>query len=461
MKTATTSDTATARTHQSRIHLLRAALVLASTALALFASNHAGAATAAGSAISNQALATYVDSASTSRSVTSNTVMTTVQQVGALTIAANGAKNVGPGQVASYPHTITNTGNGTDTFTLSASNTGGFGYPAVQFFVDANGDGIADNATPITSTDAIAPGATFKFVEVATVPAATAAGATNTITVTATSQFTPSSSATNTDTTTVSSVSTVDITSNSAGSNAPGAGPGPEATAVTTNTVNPGSTTRFTMYLNNPGNASDSFLLAASTDGSFGTTTLPSGWTVVFKDAGGSIITSASVGAGSNAVVYADVTVPGGAGTAVTDLYFRALGNTSGSSDRMHDAVNVVPAQVQTAIVITQALDSDCDGIPNGAYQQTPITTGAVPGACIRYRITTTNISSTTVTSVVVYNNVPLFSVYAAAPHPAITSAGTFTQTPADGSAGNFIVNVGTMTAGQVNVVEYGVKIVQ
>lgn len=460
MKTARALDSkASAR----KVHLVRFGVLVTATALVLFASNHVFAATAAGSAISNQAIATYVDSASASRTVQSNTVTTTVQQVGALTISANGAKNVAPGQVASYPHTITNTGNGTDTYTLSATNSGAFGYPSVQFFLDANGDGIADNATPITSTDAIAPGATYRFVAVATVPAATAAGATNTITMTATSQFTPSSTASNTDTTTVSSTSSVDITSNSAGANAPGAGPGPEASPVVTNTVNPGATTRFTMYLNNPGNATDSFTLSSSTDGTFGSVVLPSGWTVVFKDAGGSTITAASVAAGSNAVVYADVTVPGGAGTAVTDLYFRAVGTSSGTSDRIHDAVNVVPVAVQTAIVITQALDTDCDGIPNGAYQQAVITVGATPGACIRYKITTTNISQTTVTSVIVYNTLPLYSVYqgTSTAHPAITSMGTFTQTPADGGTGNFIVNIGTMTAGQVNVVEYGVKIVQ
>jgi uncharacterized repeat protein (TIGR01451 family) len=445
-----------------KTHLVRAGCLIAATALAFLASHQAHAATAAGSAISNQAVANYTDSNATARSVMSNVVMTTVQQVGALTISANGAKTVAPGQPAIYPHTITNTGNGADSFTLSATNAGGFTFPNVQFYLDANGDGIADNATPITSTDSMMVGATFRFVAVGTVPAATAAAATNTITVTATSVFSNSTSSSNTDTTTVSNTSSVDITSNTSGPSAAGAGAGPETTAVTTNTVNPGGTTRFTLYLNNPGNSSETFSLASSTDASFGVTTLPAGWTVVFKDAGGATITNTNVGAGSNVVVYADVTVPSGAGTAVTDVYFRAIGNTSGTSDRIHDAVNVVPVVVQTAIVITQVIDQNCNGFVAAPYQETIITTGAVPNACIRYKVTTTNISANTVTNVVVQNTIPTFATYQglSTPHPATTTIGTIATTPPDGGMGLFTVNVGTLTAGQSAVLEYGVKIV-
>lgn len=436
--------------------------VLCLLLLLCFIGGKAWAATAAGSVISNQAQASYLDAASTTRSISSNTVVTTVQQVGAVTMGSNGARNVAPGQVASFPHTITNTGNGNDSYALSSTNSGGFGYSGVQFFADANGDGIADNNTPITTAGPIPAGGTFGFVAVATVPAATAAGGTNSLVVTATSQFTPGASASNTDSTTVSSVSTVDITSNSAGPGAPGAGAGPEASAVTTNTVNPGGTTRFTMYLNNPGNASDTYTLSASTDPSFAALNLPSGWTVVFRDAGGNVITAANVGPGSNTAVFADVTVPGGAGTALTDLYFRAVGNTSGVSDRIHDAVNVVPAAVQTSVVITQALDAACDGTADTAYVQTPITNGANPNSCVRYKVTTTNISSTTVTAVVVTNAIPAYSLYqgTSTPQPATTTQGSFTQLPIDGGAGQFAVNVGVLTAGQAHVLEYGVKIV-
>lgn len=422
----------------------------------------AGAATAAGSVISNTAQASYLDAGSTSRTISSNTVVTTVQQVGAVTMGSNGSKSVAPGQLASYAHTITNTGNGSDTYTLSSTNSGAFGYGTVQFFADANGDGVADNNTAITTAGPIPAGGTFQFVAVATVPAGTSAGGTNSLVVTATSQFTPGATASNTDSTTVSSVSTVDITSNSSGPSAPGAGAGPETSAVTTNTVNPGGTTRFTLYLNNPGNASDSYTLSASTDASFAALNLPSGWTAVFRDAGGNAITSATVGANSNVAVFVDITVPGGAGIATTDVYFRAVGTTSGSSDRIHDAVSVAASVVHTSVVITQALDAACDGTPDISYVQTPITNGANPNACVRYKVTTTNISSTTVTAVVVTNSIPAYSIYqgASTPVPATTSQGSFTQTPTDGGTGQFAINVGVLAAGQAHVLEYGVKII-
>src|SRR5262249_20691320 len=74
--------------------------------------------TAAGTAIGNQASATYTDSSSVSRTATSNVVTTIVQQVASLTLTANGAKTASPGSPVLYPHTLVNTGNGSDSFTL-------------------------------------------------------------------------------------------------------------------------------------------------------------------------------------------------------------------------------------------------------------------------------------------------------------------------------------------------------
>src|SRR5580692_6154203 len=75
--------------------------------------------TAAGTSIGNQAAATYTDSSSVSRFATSNLVTTVVQQVASLTVTANGAKTASPGSPVFYPHTLTNTGNGSDSFTLT------------------------------------------------------------------------------------------------------------------------------------------------------------------------------------------------------------------------------------------------------------------------------------------------------------------------------------------------------
>src|ERR1700760_738601 len=117
----------------------------------LFAASAANALTAApaGAVIGNQASATYSDASAVSRTVTSNTVITTVQQVGSLTLAAPGAKTISPGGQVYYPQTIVNTGNGNDSFLLTAAQSGATTMTTVLFYADANGDGIPDSATPI------------------------------------------------------------------------------------------------------------------------------------------------------------------------------------------------------------------------------------------------------------------------------------------------------------------------
>lgn len=153
--------------------------------------------------IGNQASATYTDASNISRTATSNTVNTTVSQVAALDLTAPGAKNANQGAQVVYPHTLSNTGNGADTFNLSAAASAGFTHTGIAIYADANGDGIADNAINLTSA-AIPYGGTFTFVVVATVPASAATNSTGTITVTATSQLPgPATADSNADVTTV------------------------------------------------------------------------------------------------------------------------------------------------------------------------------------------------------------------------------------------------------------------
>lgn len=178
----------------------------------------------AGTSISNQASATYSDGSGVARTVTSNLVQTTVTQVYSLTLTANGAQNATPGSVVYYPHTLTNTGNGTDTFNLSAASGAGFTMGSIQIFAD-NGSGQPTGAA-ITSSGALASGATFRFIVQGTVPTTATAGATNVLNVTATSVGDISRTASNTDTTTVTSNAVVTLTKAiSASSGAAGSGP--------------------------------------------------------------------------------------------------------------------------------------------------------------------------------------------------------------------------------------------
>src|SRR5207248_91325 len=95
-------------------------------------------------------------------------------------------------------------------------------------------------------------------------------------------------------------------------------------------------------YVNNTSGVSDSFDLASSTVSSFASLTLPAGWTVVFTDQNGTVITNTgSINASGSKLVNADVTIPAGQAPGTTDLFFRALSPTSGASDRLHDAATI------------------------------------------------------------------------------------------------------------------------
>lgn len=178
----------------------------------------------AGTSISNQASASYSDASGVTRTVTSNVVQTTVQQVASLTLVQNGAQNATPGSLVAYPHTLTNTGNGSDSFNLTTTNTGAFSITGVQIFAD-NGSG-QPTGPAITSTGPLAANAAFKFIVVGTLPGTATAGQTNAITVTATSVFDNTKILTNTDTTTVTNNAVVTLTkAASATSGAPGSGP--------------------------------------------------------------------------------------------------------------------------------------------------------------------------------------------------------------------------------------------
>ncbi len=159
----------------------------------------------ANSVIGNQASATYVDNTGTVRPVTSNTVQTTVLQVKSFTLTQTGAKTVPANQQVCYPHTITNTGNGTDSYTLSPATTGGmFAHTGLAYFADANQDGTADSATPITAPVSINAGASFSFVVCGTTAATAAAGQAGTIVVSVSDTNTPTvNTLAQTDTTTI------------------------------------------------------------------------------------------------------------------------------------------------------------------------------------------------------------------------------------------------------------------
>ena len=206
---------------------IRFGLLLTAASLSAVASY--AAAPAAGSKIGNQASATYVNASGDTISVTSNKVETIVQQVAGLTLVTDNTETVAPGGKVFLPHTITNDGNGTDTYNLAATEaaTGTFDFTNITIFPDANFDGVADSTTPITVTPALAAGESYGFVIEATVPGGAAAGTTEDIGVLATSQFsttTPTTvTASNTDSVTVSTGPVTEIVKSMTVAQGPGA----------------------------------------------------------------------------------------------------------------------------------------------------------------------------------------------------------------------------------------------
>lgn len=188
----------------------------------------ASAAPPAGTSIGNQATATYQDAASNSYTVSSNSVNTIVQQVASLTLTANGIRVAAPGGQAVFPHILTNTGNGTDAFSLSASNLGGddFDLTGLVLYADADGNGVPDNFTPVTTTGPLAAGGAYRFVAVGSVPGTAVSGNVGQLSVNAVSVFDGGQTAANTDQVTVSTNAVLNVTKGiSAGNGASPSGP--------------------------------------------------------------------------------------------------------------------------------------------------------------------------------------------------------------------------------------------
>jgi len=205
-----------------RFNGVAAAVAVALGGLAAVPGQAFAAAPAANSTIGNTASATYTDASLVNRTATSNTVNTIVQQVSSFTLVANRTAVVAPGGQVVYSHTLTNTGNGSESFVLSSAQSGADSINLTGFaiYADADGNGVADNSTdlslPANNTVTLASNGVFKFVVVGSAPGTAVAGNTAVTTVTATtavSAFNPVADAlTNTDTATVTADAVITVT---------------------------------------------------------------------------------------------------------------------------------------------------------------------------------------------------------------------------------------------------------
>ncbi|MQR01208.1 beta strand repeat-containing protein [Glaciimonas soli] len=341
--------------------------------------------------INNTATVSYNDGSGTTITGGTNTVPFTVAQVGGVTLTPPAAvASANPGATISFTNVIKNTGTGTDTFNITFANPTTGGFPTGTTFqlfksdgvtplVDTNGDGVPD-------TGPLAAGATYNVILKATLPTNASGAGPFAVNKTATSVFDATKSNTGADTLTAIAAVTVDVTNNAAigGTGVLGVGQGPEASAVVTNTVNPGTTSSFTLYANNTSGIADTYNLVASTSSTYGSSSLPTGWTVTFtagscSTTGTTITNTGVVVSGANFAYCAVVTIPAtGAGAAAgkNDLYFSVVSPSTGAKDVIHDNVTINAVRSLTFT-------------PNNSAQ-------AYPGGSVVYSHTLTNTGNVT-----------------------------------------------------------------
>jgi uncharacterized repeat protein (TIGR01451 family) len=284
----------------------------------------------------------YNDGATTVATANANTLQYIVAALPAVSLTGATVASATQGSIVTFTNTVTNNGNGSDSFnisTLASTFPAGttfqlFQADGVTPLSDSNGDGTPD-------TGPLAAGGAVNVVIKATLPTGSTGGP-YTVQSKAVSRVDPTKLATATNTLTSISGNIVDLTNDTAGAAAPGYGAGPEALPAATLPVAPGGTGRYTLVTTNNSSQADSFSIQASTDPTFATTTLPSGWTVVVKDTAGAIVDGTGVlNAAASKTLYADVTLPAGTSAGTTQLYFRAVSASTGASDRLHDAISV------------------------------------------------------------------------------------------------------------------------
>jgi uncharacterized repeat protein (TIGR01451 family) len=325
--------------------------------------------------LNNTATLSFNDGTGTTVNGSSNTYSFTVRQSAAVTISDTGvAANdndgtingidtinaAAQGSTVTFTDVVTNTGNGADSFDITVpSNT----FPAGTVFTLYKSDGVTPlidtTGNSIPDTGPLAAGASYTVIVKAALPAGATGGPFN-ATVTATSTvagaLNAGANASMTDRLVAITSSTVDVTNNAAiGSpGVLGVGPGPEASPVVTNATNPGTTTTFTLYVNNTSGASvaDSYDLLASSTTTFGSSsTLPAGWSVTFRASNGADCTAANLGSvisntgvvngGTAKLVCAVISVPANYAAGAQAVYFQAKSPTSGALDQIHDQVTV------------------------------------------------------------------------------------------------------------------------
>src|ERR671931_1327322 len=142
--------------------------------------------TPAGSHIRNWATLAYTSSGF-GYVIPSDTVDLVVSQVAAVDLQPSQSGNGSSGATVVFSHTLTNLGNGADSFSVAAASVHGW---TVAMYRDVNANGVLDAGDSLlTGPVALASGDSAALLARVTIPVAGSAGVVDTIAATATSRF--------------------------------------------------------------------------------------------------------------------------------------------------------------------------------------------------------------------------------------------------------------------------------
>jgi uncharacterized repeat protein (TIGR01451 family) len=258
-----------------------------------------------------------------------------------------------------FNNIIRNTGNSNDVFDITMDEASAT-FPAGTVFQLFQSDGFTplmdSNNNGIVDTGIMAPNASYKVILKAVLPVDASGdnnGAGFDITKTAISSIDSSISNTVKDHLGEITGDSVDLTNNAAGNAGGGFGTGPEASAVTIESIVPGGQVVFKLFVNNTSDASGSYELQYSDKIPFKAKELDTGWKIAFYHDGGNADCSTlgaassstnSIAAGKSQQMCAQVTAPA---NAIADgsehpIYFRVYSRLTGAADIKYDAVKVV-----------------------------------------------------------------------------------------------------------------------
>lgn len=420
----------------------------------------------------------------TGASATDGSGQTAAGEAAAVT-GAGATITTNPGTTASFRLAVHNTGSIADSFDLSYNVANG-AYTAATGFttVTALPSGFVlkfykdnDNTSTTTctslgqevnNTGVVRPGTIQNFCAVVTVPALAPSGnyelffralSPTTWTV---GDFTTSSADVLHDRLTVNLLRSVAISPNNSGQGFPG------------------GSVQYCHTITNGGNGAENALVLTQSNQSLNGTTGWGQYATFYADTNRNCIldgvesgtpasTSANVvalAAGATTNIIVVVQVPGAAAAGQTNVStFTLSGSTGITAAVVTDTTTVVLGQIQ--LIKDQVLDTTgtaCTTTFNQAtldalttFAQTQITTGAVPGACIIYRVRATNVGTQSVTAVTINDVAPPNTTR----HATAVSGATNPCVPGAPAAPNVSCTIATLNGGATTTMYFRVKIDQ